>query len=210
MDFKIEQQEFTVVFVGEFTPAQYQPGWFYEWNLISETEAKEATIEIINPHLTQLSFTWVSIKVTRERLIFGIVGKSFFEEFKDLITGFLGLKFSENIKALGLNHNIVLKTSEKNINKVFSHYTIKKLEDNLVKPSVISIGIEDKFPDDSPIRHVKYNLIKSNSKILLIKINNHLQRVNKDELMSLEYVEKILEEKWDEGFDRVDSFIKKL
>jgi len=210
MDFNIQEQEFSMVLVGEFIPTQYRPSWFKDWNLITDTEAKEADIKIINPHLTNFSLSWVSIKVTKDRLIFSITSLSFFEEFKDMIIGFLRLEYSKSIRAIGLNHHTMLSTSKENIEKLFSSHLLKQLEDNLVNPAIVSIGIKDDLPEESPIRFIKYDIILNNSSSLLIRINNHFQNINNEELMSLEYVEQLIDENWDVCYNRFHSFTKKI
>ncbi len=59
----------TIVLVGNFNPLIFKPGWFAHNNVIGETEAENAEIEVIHSELVKFHLNWLTIVVEKSRFI---------------------------------------------------------------------------------------------------------------------------------------------
>jgi hypothetical protein len=64
---KIHEDIASIVLVGSFNPAIFQPAWLAAKGLIRESESDAAVVELIHPEVAQYSAAWLHVLVTRER-----------------------------------------------------------------------------------------------------------------------------------------------
>ena len=63
---KLKLEGMSIVALGAFNPAIFQPMWFAANNLLRKKEASDAKIEIIHRDVAKFSTEWCSLQVTAE------------------------------------------------------------------------------------------------------------------------------------------------
>jgi len=57
----------SIVLVGDFNPAIFQPAWFAANGLLAQTEADNAEIQVIHPDISVFFTDWVRIRVEKKK-----------------------------------------------------------------------------------------------------------------------------------------------
>lgn len=99
----------SVVLVGDFAPAAFQPAWFGSKNLLAPKEAEGAKVDLIHPDATVFSTDWLTFNVRRDRLTATCVRGESIPLLKDLVIGILQLFSNTPLIAVGLNREIHFK-----------------------------------------------------------------------------------------------------
>ncbi len=60
-----------VVLLGNFNPAIFTPAWFALYDLLPETAAENAQLQIAHPNWTAFSTEWLRLQVTPDRFVIG-------------------------------------------------------------------------------------------------------------------------------------------
>ncbi|MDR1200512.1 MAG: hypothetical protein LBL58_02630 [Tannerellaceae bacterium] len=99
---QIETLDF--VLLGKFNPSIVQPSWLALKNLISTTEAENATIIIIHQDIAQYNIgDWVTIEVTRDHCSLKTSKQNYFAPLQDLVVGIFKYLNETPVRALGIN-----------------------------------------------------------------------------------------------------------
>ena len=93
----------TVVVAGNFNPSIFSPAWFRLHDLIGETEAREATVQMIVPPAALFSTEWLSVQVTQERMALATAMPQEFERLRDTVVGVMTVLDQTPVQALGIN-----------------------------------------------------------------------------------------------------------
>jgi hypothetical protein len=96
----------SIVLIGSFNPAIFQPAWLERVGLVSPTEAAAASIEVITGEITVITLNWLRLEVTRDRLMAKTEDESQFSPLRDLILGAFRLLEHTPISVMGLNREI--------------------------------------------------------------------------------------------------------
>lgn len=96
----------TVVLLGNFNPAIFQPAWFKACGLISGPEAAAAEVKIIHPAITEISTEWLRLSVTQDRFAAHTTNPAHFEAVRDLSVGVFQLLEHTPMTAMGLNRDM--------------------------------------------------------------------------------------------------------
>ena len=62
-------EDISVVLVGALNPAIFQPAWLAAQNLISDSESKSATVNVISPQAADITFLDFGLQVLQNRLL---------------------------------------------------------------------------------------------------------------------------------------------
>src|SRR5437762_1918306 len=81
----------SIVLVGDFNPAIFQPLWFSSQGLIPAGEAREVKELLVNSELTMFKLRWVELQVTHKQFIASTTQESHFEAVRDLVVGIFTL-----------------------------------------------------------------------------------------------------------------------
>jgi hypothetical protein len=101
---KLELSGITVVGVGPFNPAIFQPRWFADNELLADTDAEDAQDQlVVTPQLTVFTGGWLSVQVTREQAVFATVEDARELELRDLVKNVFELLPHTPVSAVGIN-----------------------------------------------------------------------------------------------------------
>jgi hypothetical protein len=101
---KLELSGVTVVAVGAFNPAIFQPRWLVDNELLAETDAEAAQEQlVITPQLTVFTGGWLSLQVTRDQAVFSTVEEARELDLRDLVKNIFELLPYTPLRAIGIN-----------------------------------------------------------------------------------------------------------
>jgi hypothetical protein len=99
-------QQVQVVLLGQFNPAIVQPGWLAKHEIIGESEALNARIEVIHPEVTVLHLAHVELMIEPGKCTLASRGIHF-DVLRDFVLKTFGeFLFHTPISALGINSMI--------------------------------------------------------------------------------------------------------
>jgi hypothetical protein len=96
----------TLVLLGSFNPAIFQPAWFKASELLSGPEADDAEVKVIHPAIADFSTEWLQLSVTRDRFSLHTMSAAHFEQVRDLAVGVFHLLEHTPVTAMGLNRDM--------------------------------------------------------------------------------------------------------
>lgn len=101
----------TIVLVGDFNPAIFQPAWFAANELISQTEADNAEIQVIHPDVSSFHADWLRIRVEKNRFV-AETSEQPYIRLHDLVVRTFGDYLSQTpIKEVGINFSVHIHMS---------------------------------------------------------------------------------------------------
>ncbi len=147
----ISTEEIFIVLVGDFNPKIFHPMWFVHQNLLRESEAKEAQIEILHQDVTDFKIDWLTVQVLRDRFTAGIKADVYQTHLGDLVEGVFELLKHTPVRQLGINVTFRMNFRSEEDWHAFGHYlTPKSPWDNVIsKPGLRAVHIQgqrDKSP----------------------------------------------------------------
>jgi hypothetical protein len=100
---KLIEHEASIVLVGKFNPAIFQPEWLFNRELITETDHAGAKVEIIHPNITIIKLAWAHIEVRLDKFIARTKDPAYHGALRDLVLSIFILLEHTPITAVGFN-----------------------------------------------------------------------------------------------------------
>ena len=98
--------EASIVLVGKFNPAIFQPMWFAVQNLLPREEALNAEVKVVHPEVSDFNTDSVHIQVTSDRFMAMTKASSPWLPLTDLVAGTFGVLEHTPVTAMGLNRHM--------------------------------------------------------------------------------------------------------
>ena len=102
----------SIVALGAFNPAIFQPEWLVRTQLIRAEEGDSANIEIVHPQVTAFQTEWFTLQVTGERLAISTRDPTKLLPLRDLVAGAFEILEQTPIRAFGYNRDTVYQESD--------------------------------------------------------------------------------------------------
>lgn len=93
----------SIVLLGAFNPAIFQPRWLEIHNLVRPEEAGSAKSVMINNEVANLEFSWFTLQVLQDRFILLTNSPAHFNPLRDLAIGIFTLLPHTPVHAVGFN-----------------------------------------------------------------------------------------------------------
>jgi hypothetical protein len=103
---EVKSEGVSIVFVGSFNPAIFQPSWFSAQGLLraGEAEAAEATdVTVISNEVTVFSVDWLRVEVIHERFLAATTRRDSYGLLRDLVLGTFAILEHTPVTQVGLN-----------------------------------------------------------------------------------------------------------
>lgn len=139
-----ELQGASIVALGSFNPAIFQPLWFSGNGLIRKEEADNAEVKIIHNKVTIFTSEWFSLQVTGDRYVIETEDPTKYHPLRDFVLGTFKILEHTPIRAFGFNrYQHFRMTSEEEWHAFGDHYAPKKSWCAILdKPGMRSLVIE--------------------------------------------------------------------
>ncbi len=108
-----EQQSLSIVVLGDFNPAIFQPLWFSANGLMPKEEAENADISIIQKQLAIFKLGQTHVQVDESRLGLTTMELQQGPVLRDLAYGILSILEHTPLKAIGFNLEMVFTMESK-------------------------------------------------------------------------------------------------
>jgi hypothetical protein len=203
---KREFESLSIVLIGSFNPAIYQPAWLGHMGLLRDEEVKNAKVEVVHPEISSITIGTIKIQVQSQRFL-GITenpGES--EVLRDLVVGIFKILPHTPAYQLGLNSDTHFNLdSEKNWHGLGHRLAPKEPWKGVFTnpPGMRSLTMEGRR-DDGRSGYVRIK-IEPSLKIkhgVLININDHYEIPEYKPENGCEAIIDILTSSWNDSLKR--------
>lgn len=211
---KREIQYVDIVFLGDFNPSIFSPAWFAVHDLIGETEAETAEVQLIHSDVAVFSLSWCRVQITRERFSILTEQEAYFQFLFDLVIGTFQLLSHTPIRALGLNRGTHVKLDSEKQWHAFGHFLVPNApwENVLDDSGMLKVEVTQKHPPKDPLDGVLRIKIEPSNRLdpgVLFNINKHFETQNPKETGCKEIVGK-LKEQWQDFNIQAENAVDRI
>ncbi len=211
---EIKIEAASIVLVGSFNPAIFQPAWFSAEGLLAKEETAEANLGIAHPEILAFTADWLSIEVTRERWIITTVQPPFYGALRDLALGTFTVLHHTPIAMMGLNRDWHFRMDSEDHWHEVGHRLAPPAnwEGILEKPGMRSLTMEGVRPDG--LRGFLRVKVEPSGKVhpgVYININDHYEVVAGDaEVQSADVAMETIREHWEASLARSNDIVNEI
>jgi hypothetical protein len=146
---KLREELASVVLLGAFNPAIFQPAWLGAKGLIRESEATGASVEVIHPEVSQFRADWLHLQVTRDRFVASTSDPAHWAPLRDLCVGTFELLEQTPTSLLGLSRVMQVELSTVAEFNDFGHLLAPSAPWSgfIDKPGMLSLVMSTEQPD---------------------------------------------------------------
>jgi hypothetical protein len=202
---QLQMQGASIVLVGSFGPATFQPAWFATHGVIRPQEADAAQIQIIHSDLADFTTEWLHVQVTPQRFAADTDQESYYEPLRDLVLSVLDLTHAP-VARMGLNRVFHYPlASEKRWHSLGHRLAPKRdwkpyLKDPGLEALIIRAARADKRDGVVRVR------VEPSARVdygVFIEVNDHYELAKADPPASTtEEAAQILADHWGESLER--------
>lgn len=210
--YHVETESATVVAIGQFNPAIFQPQWFARNNLLSPDEMDRADVKMIIQEATVFaSGDWLRVEVTQNRFVVASTDPARRHEVRDLAIGTFQVLEHTPLQKLGLNQNQHLKLhSEADWHAFGDHFAPKDSWGAILDADDYRIGLRnmvmwgkcaDVAADRIQIQIGPSEVVRPG---VSLQINQHYELVTSEDDAPNKCIERflaILSDDWDQFLD---------
>lgn len=114
----LEIESASIILLGAFNPAIFQPFWFARHRLVRDEEAEDALVQLVRPEFTSHRMGPFSIQVRPEQASFEIHDIGHQKPLLDLVDGVFQILGETPIHALGINRNMHFRASKNRMDSI--------------------------------------------------------------------------------------------
>lgn len=215
---EIDKQEHSIVLVGSLNHTIFQPLWFASKNLLSQSDADNAKINILIPELIDFSLEWLHVQVTNERFIAQCRDERMFGALRDLVMGTFQILAETPLTKLGVNlvSHINVPTKER-WNALGDKLAPKNLwSDILNNPGMTNLQIRGQQRPDEYQGFINVNVTPSpqdpDKKVwgVLVQVNDHYELNDSGKVIGAKGMTSILNNQWKASLDRSRIITNKI
>lgn len=206
-----DESSHNIVMVGDFNALIYKPAWFASVGLIRESEAKQASIDIMHRDIVSFSLDWLTFQATPGKLTLNTTQESCFEVLRDLALGLTQTLKYTPIRQLGLNYRSHTSMPKDWKWEMFQGVTLQdSFFESVDNTKLRSITFEVNRDYNNYKGYHNFTVESSKSlKGIYIGSNDHYE-LPVEEVMTSEPASKIIEEQWGSTKKVVDDFRTKM
>ncbi|MBT6717969.1 MAG: hypothetical protein HOB18_10100 [Nitrospina sp.] len=108
-----ESEFISIVLIGQFNPAIFQPAWFASHGILGEKETEAAEVEIIHSAVSKFKLDWLRIQVERERFICEVLSSPLDRAYDITVKTFKENLIHTPIFQMGINLSITYQVAER-------------------------------------------------------------------------------------------------
>ncbi len=218
-----EKELLSIVLIGQFNPAIFQPAWFASHGILGEKESEAADVQIIHSAVSQFKLDWLRIQVERERFICEVLSSPLDRSFDVILKTFKENLIHTPIYQMGINLNISYKVPDRkhldDIGDILAPKTPwgewgKTLLDDSGKRSggLKSMTMEQSERDDGHKGFIRVKVEPSIEFNLGIEaqVNDHFEVADKNNVKGAEEILSLLENTYSDSKQRAKNIVNDL
>ncbi len=146
----LQTEGLDLVLIGKFNPQIFQPFWFAKNELIPDSEADSAKVNLVHPTISDFTLDWCHLNVAAERLTLSTKRPERYPLLFDLLVSTFSILSHTPITAVGINRRFVYRfSSEENWHAFGDRIAPKQpWADALEKPGLLGMQMKG-FRTDS-------------------------------------------------------------
>jgi hypothetical protein len=154
MPMSCELEGASVVLLGNFNPAIFQPQWFARQSLIRPSEADSPENLLITPQITSFKLEWLIIQVTVDRFIATTSDMGHLGPLSELVLSTFAILEHTPLRQMGLNRDMHYRAPSLELWHSIGHKLAPKepWEGLLESPGMQTIQISGKRAGSSAVR----------------------------------------------------------
>lgn len=197
----------SIVALGSFNPAIFQPRWFASMGLLRQEQADDASVQVIHPDVSIFSTDWLTLQASKTRFSVQTDNPTKKWPLRDFASGTFSILEHTPLKAFGLNayHHYGIE-SEDQWHAIGHHFAPKDSWNRVLdNPGMRSLCIWGKHESAFNARlqitiEPSVPLEKDNAHGVSIQINEHRNLPDEDDqAKQMETFLSVLRDRWD-GF----------
>ncbi|HTC90722.1 MAG TPA: hypothetical protein VK686_20605 [Bryobacteraceae bacterium] len=195
-----ELEAASIVMLGSFNPAIFQPRWLGVQKLIRTEEAESAKITTIQSELADFSTEWFHLQVLQNRFQITSQDPRQYSPLRDLAAGSFAILPHTPVTALGLNRSFHFEMpSVESWHGIGNLLAPKDLWNPIIEePGLRSLNIQGRRKDaDGGVLHIKVEPSLRVAHGLFVEINEEFKAPSKDESDGARWASERLVEHWD-------------
>lgn len=199
----LELDGVSIVLLGLFNPAIFQPMWFKAHGLIRGDEAESAQkITVISPEISQFKIGEFMMEVWRERFMASTNDTTLFQPLRDLVIGAFSLLEHTPIKAIGINRTMHFSIADiDTLNRFGDFLAPKDSWKELMDTPGLAVMIM-KYPRANPQGEINVRIEASQKVIpgVYFDVNNHYElKKEETEVEGAMKAINVLKDNWESG-----------
>lgn len=153
----------SIVMLGQFNPAIFQPAWFARHSLIRDEEASNAKNLIVTDQVTNFEADWLTVSVTADRFQAQTDQPAYSIALRDLVLGTFSLLEHTPFWAVGMNRHLHYRVESEDLWHQYGHFLVPKepWADLIDNPGMRAVTIWGTRPD-APGARIQYVVEPSN------------------------------------------------
>lgn len=194
-----EHEGASVVMLGSFNPAIFQPRWLGTQGLIRPEEAENAKITVIQSEVTDFSTEWFQMQVLQQRFQLQSTDPRHYAPLRDLATSVFLILSHTPITALGINRTFHFRMSSQEAWHNIGHLLAPKDRWNQIMddPGLRSMLMQGKRKNaDGGVLRVKVEPSARVEHGLFVEVNEEF-RGSSQEATAAQWVPDCLSAHWD-------------
>jgi hypothetical protein len=162
---------------GSFNPKIFQPQWFAQQGLLTQSEADAADIQIIHPQICQFQTERFHLQATPEQFTASTKPNTTSEPLRDLVTGVFFILEHTPITAMGINRQMHFQVeSQETWHRIGDNLAPKKYWSPILigRPGLESLSVSAIPEGETKFRlNVKVEPSRLTTNGVYFEINNH-------------------------------------
>jgi hypothetical protein len=155
-NWKTDIESATVVLIGTFNPAIFQPAWLGANDLIRKEEAEGANIAVVNPQLTSFSAEWLSLQIFPERFQANTVDPAHYQALRDVVISIFHLLEHTPFWTMGMNRDMHFKMKNEEQWHQLGHLLAPK---DIWRPLLDQPGLRSLMIQGSPSKNDEIQIV---------------------------------------------------
>lgn len=202
----------TIVLVGSFNPAIFQPAWFAAQGLLPKPEADDAKIEVVHQNVVAFSTELLDVQVTNERFFVGSARVPAPEMLVEFVVGTFTLLQHTPVRMLGMNRDAHQRLQSEDVWHSVGKLLVPDANwPTLKRPGMRSVMVQGEREDD--YQGAVYVRVEPSGQIhpgLYINVNDHYDFGETDEPKGTSEALRVLDENWTASRLKGDEIIEQV
>jgi hypothetical protein len=163
----------SIVLLGSFNPAIFQPAWFARHGILREAEADEAPVQVVHRQLADFKTSWLQVQVTSDRFAALSLNGGYESPLMDFVLATFTLLEHTPLTQLGMNREVQVQFDSTDSWHAFGYTLVPKQpwESALKTPGMLGVSVQGQR--DQPGAYVNVTVTNTGERRADININDH-------------------------------------